>query len=348
MKLLISALEASANLHLEPLLPHLQNTTLYGIFDRRFGEPLVESKAFSVMGFVEVLSKIPLARRTLKQMVILAAECDLVLLIDSPAFNVPLAKAIKKAYPAKKIIYYIPPQVWAWKAGRIPVVEAHTDIQAVILPFEKRWWKKAVYVGHPLMQEIKTFRENIIDEPVYAFLPGSRKGEIGRLWPVFKETAHRLKGRKLVAIPPVFTPEEIIEIYGDLSGFEVVQDAHKALLAARFAFVCSGTATLEAALIGTPFVLAYRAKWLDFQIARRLIKLPYAGLANLIFYFADRPAMHEEFLQETATAENLLLAEARCNPVQFLERSKELRVQLSSREESLEALFLRIINDPSA
>lgn len=347
MKLLVSALEASANLHLEPLLPHLRNTTLHGIFDRRFGEPLVESKAFSVMGFLEVLSKVPLARKSLKQMVALAAECDLVLLIDSPAFNVPLAKAIKKAHPAKKIVYYIPPQVWAWKAGRIPVVEANTDLQAVILPFEKQWWKKAVYVGHPLMQEIKTFRTNTVDEPVYAFLPGSRRGEIGRLWPTLKETAAKLQGRKLLAIPTVFTDDEIVEIYGDLTGFEVVRNAHEALLAARFAFVCSGTATLEAALIGTPFVLAYKAKWLDFQIARRLIKLPYAGLANLIFYFADRPPMHEEFLQQSVTAQNLLAAEARCDRGAFLKRSLELRSQLSSREESLEDLFLRIIKDPS-
>lgn len=343
MKILISALEPSANLHLEPLFARLGEIEKAGIFSNKYGTPIYDSKLFSVMGFVEVIGKIPLARKALKAMVDQAKDSDLVLLIDSPAFNVPLAKAIKKAYPEKKIVYYVLPQVWAWKKKRIPVVEANTDAQAVILPFEKRWWQNGVYVGHPLMEEIKEFKESVTTENVYAFLAGSRAGEIRRIFPTYRETAKKLNGKKLLVVPPIYTPEEIAQMYGDTSDFEIIHDTHAALMQAKFAFVCSGTATLEAALIGTPFVLTYKAKWLDYKIARFFVKLPFVGLANLIFHYEGRPAMFEEMIQEDFYAENLVLASERTNADEFLNRSRELRHMLSSKEYHLADLIRKLI-----
>ena len=118
MKILVSSLEASANLHLKEVLTHLNNVQICGIFDKRFGDALYDSKEFSAMGFVEILPLIFKAKKALKQMVELARDCDRVLLIDSPAFNIPLAKAIKEAGLKCEIIYYILPQVWAWKKKR--------------------------------------------------------------------------------------------------------------------------------------------------------------------------------------------------------------------------------------
>ena len=332
MKLLISALEPSANAHLKPLFDRLGSVERAGIFSPEFGEPLYDSALFSTMGFVGVISKIPLAQRALGAMTELAAECDVVLLIDSPAFNIHLAKAIKKRYPSKKIIYYILPQVWAWKAKRIPIVEAYTDIQAVILPFEKAWWKRGSYVGHPLMEEISEFKESVTTDEIYAFLPGSRAGEIERIFPVFRETAAALTGRKLLVVPRHFDEAHTAKLYGDTSGFEIVHGAHDAIRAAKFAFVCSGTATLETALIGTPFVLAYRAKPLDYMIAKRFVKLPFVGLANLILHYEGRPALHPEKIQEECTAEALKACAQTADPHAFLERSIELRHLLSGRE----------------
>ena len=136
LKLLLSALEPSANLHIEPLLRALNDVEIYGIFDEKFGKPLMPSKDFSVMGFVDVLPKIQKARKAIKIMTRMSFFVDKVILIDSPAFNLPLAKAIKKLNPNIEIIYYILPQVWAWKPHRVAQIEKYCTILASVLPFE--------------------------------------------------------------------------------------------------------------------------------------------------------------------------------------------------------------------
>jgi lipid-A-disaccharide synthase len=342
VKLLISALEPSANLHLKPIFARLGDAPRVGVFNREFGEPIVESKEFGAMGFIEAAGKIPLARRTLKSMVQAAKSCDLALLIDSPAFNIPLAKALKKELPKLKILYYVLPQVWAWKAKRIEVVQNVTDARAAILPFEKSWWKNCSYVGHPLMEEIERFKESVTNDEIYAFLPGSREGEIKRLFPVFKAAAKKLEGKKILVIPSHFDDQKIAEIYGDLGGFTITKEANAALLKAKFAFVCSGTATLETALIGTPFALAYRAKAFDFAIAKRFVKLPFVGLANLIFHYENRPPMHAELLQNECDADRLLQCAKEVRAQEFLTRSIELRHLLSGRETHIADLIRRL------
>ena len=213
MKLLISILEPSGNLHFEPIFNALGSCELFGIFDKRFGKPLLPSSSFSIMGFVDAIPKIRLAKKTIKKMVELSFQVDTVLLIDSPAFNLPLAKAIKKENPNVKIIYYILPQVWAWKAKRVAKVEKYCDVLASILPFEQQFYNKATYVGHPLLDEISTCKDSYKKSDYICYLPGSRKSEIKKLLPIYKEVAKKINKKNILVIPPHFDKKQIEEIY---------------------------------------------------------------------------------------------------------------------------------------
>ncbi|WP_200763647.1 lipid-A-disaccharide synthase [Nitrosophilus alvini] len=328
MKLLVSALEPSANIHLKEVLKELGDVEISGIFDDSLGEPLYSSKEFGVMGFLDVIPKIMKAKEAIDEMAFLAGDVDKVLLMDSPAFNIPLAKAIKKKYPEKEITYYILPQVWAWKRKRVKVVEANCNNLASILPFEPKFYNKAVYVGNPLLDEIKDVKKSVSEDKITAFLPGSRKSEIKKLMPVFREVAAKLDGEKLIAVPSYFSKKEIDEIYGDLSGFEIITDAKEVLLRSSFAYVCSGTATLEAAIIGTPFVLVYKAKAIDYMIAKMFVKLKHVGLANIIMDFLNEESVHPELLQEEVNVQNLLKYYKELDREKFLENSLRLRTVL--------------------
>lgn len=329
MKLLVSALEPSANLHLEPILNALEQCEIYGIFDERFGKPLMPSRAFSIMGFLDALPKIRKAKKAIKIMARMSFFVDKVLLIDSPAFNIPLAKAIKTINPNVEIVYYILPQVWAWKPKRVAVVEKYCDVLASILPFEQNFYTKATYVGHPLLDEIPLFKLRADETGVIAFLPGSRKSEIRSLLPIYKELASKIEGKeKLLVIPSHYDYREIAEIYGDIHDFKICRDTYEAFEKSEFAFVCSGTATLEAALVGVPFVLAYKAKAIDYWIARQFVKLKYVGLANLLFDFEKMEPLHQEFLQEEVTVDNLLQAYETMDQETFFIHAKKLRSML--------------------
>lgn len=329
MKILVSALEPSANLHLKEILKNFEGEfELMGIFSEELGTPYMKSSEFSAMGFVEVLPLIFKAKKAMKVMSQMAKEADAVLLIDSPAFNLPLAKAIKEAGVKAAVTYYILPQVWAWKPKRVSVVERYCDNLASILPFDAKFYSRSTYVGHPLMDEIKLKKTSLSSSGKVAFLPGSRRSEISRLMPVYRELAKKIDAKRLLVVPP-FLLDKVGEIYGDVSDFEVVSNTPEALYESDFAFVCSGTATLEAALIGTPFVLAYKAKAIDVFIARKFVKIKHAGLANIMFDFMGKEPLHEEFIQEFATAENLLRAYKSCDRQKFLKGCDELRAYLA-------------------
>jgi lipid-A-disaccharide synthase len=335
VKILVSALEHSANVHLKSLKKELSDDVEFiGIFDAELGKPIVDLRSLAIMGFVDVFKKLRFFFKLNAQMADLAAEADKVLLIDSSGFNLPLAKKIKKRYPQKEIIYYILPQAWAWKKKRIPVLERTIDKLASILPFEKDYYSKAApitYVGHPLLDQIQEFKTQL-NETIknVVFMPGSRKGEISKLMPIFHQVRKELDVNAVIIIPKYFSEEERLELYGDLSAFEIKEDAHKALYEADFAFICSGTATLEAALIGTPFILSFIAKPLDYFIATKLVKIEYVGLANIMFLKHKYRTMHPEFLQENVTAENLLQAYKEYDRSTFLENSKTLRSYLQN------------------
>ncbi len=333
MKILVSALEHSANIHLKSLKKELSaEVEFVGIFDSDLGDSIVDLRSLAIMGFVDVIKKLRYFFKLNAQMVELASEVDKVLLIDSSGFNLPLAKKIKKKYPDKEIIYYILPQAWAWKKKRIPVLERTIDHLASILPFEKDFYSKnapITYVGHPLLDIIHNFKEELNEKvESIVFMPGSRKGEIKKLMPVFKEVREKLGIEGIIIIPTHFTKEDIEELYGDLQGFKITHDTYKTLYESDFAFICSGTATLEAALIGIPFVLSYIAKPLDYFIASRLVKLNHIGLSNIMFTkFNDRD-LHPEFIQQDVTADNLIKAYRELDRSTFLDDSKALRAYL--------------------
>ncbi|OHD98453.1 MAG: lipid-A-disaccharide synthase [Sulfurimonas sp. RIFCSPHIGHO2_12_FULL_36_9] len=333
MKILVSALEHSANIHLKSLKKELSETTEFiGIFDRELGSSIIDLRSLAIMGFVDAIKKLRFFIKLNNQMLELAKDVDKVLLIDSSGFNLPLAKKIRKKYPNKEIIYYILPQAWAWKKKRIPVLERTIDHLASILPFEKEYYSKnapITYVGHPLLDQITEFKESLNSEvKQIAFMPGSRKGEIKKLIPIFKEVQKELGIESTIIIPKHFSKEDIKELYGSLSGFKIAHDAHKTLLEADFAFICSGTATLEASLIGIPFILTYIARPLDYFIASRLVKLDYIGLGNIMFSKFQNRALHPEFIQEDVSAKNLLRAYSEYDRSRFLEGSKALRAYL--------------------
>ena len=311
MKILVSALEHSANVHLKSLKDKLgEDVEFVGIFNKELGDPLIDLRSLAIMGIVDALKKLRFFLKLSSQMVELSKDVDKVLLIDSSGFNLPLAKKIKKKYPDKEIIYYILPQAWAWKKKRIPVLAKTIDHLASILPFEPSYYPDDApieYVGHPLLDQIKEFKEKLNDDIEHiAFMPGSRKGEISKLMPIYKELISKLDKKATIIIPKHFTQKDIDELYGDISGIDISYEPHKTLLEADFAFICSGTATLEAALIGIPFILTYIAKPIDFFIGSRVVKIKYVGLGNIMFEKFKGGIIHPEFLQDEVTTQNLL------------------------------------------
>ena len=375
MKYLISCLEPSANLHFKEVFEHLKKLDsaceICGIFDEKLGSPIYKSSEFSAMGFIEILPLILKAKRAVAQMTRLAAECDRVLLIDSPAFNLPLARAIKESGARAEISYYILPQVWAWKPHRAEKLKAFCDNLLSIWPFEAKFFdadcegdKGAVsqeakskdsalqetkdkdaapkedaarqssqsaktakysFVGHPLLDEIKFQKSSYEKQGKIAFMPGSRRAEISRLMPIFRALAPKFENSERTLIIPPHLMDQRDEIYGPLDGFSIANDTPATLKDCDFAFICSGTATLEAALIGTPFVLCYKARAFDVWLARKLVKLKHVGLANIIFDFLGEEPLHEELLQSEVSAQNLLAAYERCDAAKFKLASKKLR-----------------------
>ena len=338
MKLLVCAMEHSSNLHLAALQKKLPKSVEFiGIFDKKLGNPMVDLSALAIMGFIDALKKLRFFFKLRDDMVALAKDADKVLLMDSSGFNLPLAKSLKKAYPDKEIIYYILPQAWAWKKKRIPVLEKTIDHLASILPFEKEYYSKSApieYVGHPLLDEIQIHKEKLTHKGVITYMPGSRPSEIKRLMPLFHSLRSHFKQEALIVIPPTFSKAKINELYGNLSDFNITHKTHYALHKSDFAFICSGTATLEAALIGTPFVLSYIAKPLDYMIARALVKLNYVGLSNIMFDKMSNRALHPELLQDEVTVENLLDAYKNMDKEAFLADALTLRAYLEKGSSS--------------
>lgn len=336
MKLLVSALEPSSNLHLKEVIKHTQNIELIGVFDKSIeqGTPLYDISQMAIMGIVDAVKKLPWFFKVSDEMVELAKEADKILLMDSSGFNLPLAKKLKTAYPHKEIIYYILPQIWASRPKRAKKLERYCDRLLGILPFEVEYYPqgKAQYVGHPLLDEIHVHRVESETQNCITFMPGSRTSEITRLMPVFLELRRKLGNdiRPLLVIPPSFSRNKIAKLYKGNREFEIVRDTHEALRRSEFAFICSGTATLEAALIGVPFTLAYIAKKIDFFIGTKLLGITQVGLANIILTHYNNTTLHDEILQEEVTVDSLLKEYNNIDREKFSKKAKELKKYLGS------------------
>ncbi len=330
MRLLVSALEHSANVHLKALCCELdESVELVGIFDSSLGDPIVDLRSLAIMGFTDALFKLRLFFKLAAQMVELSCGVDKVLLIDSSGFNLPLAKRLKKAHPDLEIIYYILPQAWAWKRGRIATLQSNIDTLASILPFEREYYALDApieYVGHPLLDEIREFKQSASKEiKRVVFMPGSRRSEIKKLMPIFHAVQKKIDVEAVIVVPDHIALDKRDELYGNLSQFVVTSDAHMALMQSDFGFICSGTATLEASLIGMPFALCYIAKPLDYIIAKKLVKLEHIGLANIMFSRSNGRIIHPEFIQDGVNTEALIECMREFDCEQFLDDSKRLR-----------------------
>ena len=330
MKLLVSAHEPSSNLHLKEVLKYTKDIELLGIFSKELGSPLYDTSDMAIMGVVDAIKKLRWFIKVADEMVELAKNADKILLMDASGFNLPLAKKLKMTYPHKEIIYYILPQIWATRPKRAKRLEQYCDHLLGILPFEIDFYQtKAEYVGHPLLDEISlTHNKN---SNMIAFMPGSRKSEISKLLPIFKEVRAKLSDKKaILIIPSTFKESKIKELYGDISMFQVTKETHQALAKSEFAFICSGTATLEAALIGTPFTLSFIAKKFDFFIGTKIFNITQVGLANIILTHHNNTTLHNELLQERVTVKNLLKEYYETDRTIFSTKAKEIRAYLKS------------------
>ncbi len=304
MKYYIIAGEASGDLHGSNLIKQLKSidpsTDIRGWggdLMQQAGAHLVKHyKDLAFMGFTEVLMNLRTIFRNIGfcKADILGYAPDALILVDYPGFNMRIAKWAR--HQGFRIIYYISPQVWAWKENRVKQIRQNVDKMLVILPFEKEFYRKwdyeVEYVGHPLVEVIDDFRAASVAplpyvpsvKPVIALLPGSRKQEILKKLPVMLETSRFFPDHQFIVAQAPGQDEafykDLLAPYPNVSS--VSNQTYSLLLNAQAACVTSGTATLETALFGVPEVVCYKGSALSYQIAKRLIKVKYISLVNLI------------------------------------------------------------------
>jgi len=321
VNLLISAGEASGDLHGARLLAALkrerQDVTAFGMGGSRLEaaglERVVASEDLSVVGVSEVFAKLPALLAALSRMRDEARRRrpDAAVLIDFPDFHGLLARRLGRA--GVPLVYYVPPQVWAWRRGRARAIARRARRIVTLFPFEAALFRSlgadAVWAGHPLVDDV---REGLsAPSPLPAktkrrlvLLPGSRDAELARHWPVLSEAAARLARRFDLEVVAVRAPHLSESLFPDAAarGIRVVSGGlHPLLASADLAFVASGTATLEAALCGAPTVVVYRMSAPTWAIARALVRLPRVSLVNIVAGADVVP----ELLQGRLTAEAL-------------------------------------------
>lgn len=330
MKYYVIAGEASGDLHGSNLIKEIRLLNSNAVF-RCWGGDKMESvgavlvkhyRDLAFMGFIEVLKNLRTILNNLAfcKKDILAYKPDALVLIDYPGFNLRIAKWAKQQ--GIKVIYYISPQVWAWKENRVNAIKRDVDKMLVILPFEKdfykRWGYDVEYVGHPLVNAIDNFSavEKLFEnQNVVALLPGSRQQEILKKLPIMLEVSKNFPGYQFVIAKAPGIEEsfynELLAPYSNVSF--VVDKTYQLLSEAKAALVTSGTATLETALFGVPEIVCYKGNNISYQIAKRLIKIKYICLVNLIM---DKEVV-KELIQDELTVENITkeLNDILSNPV---------------------------------
>ncbi|MDX1954345.1 MAG: lipid-A-disaccharide synthase [Chitinophagaceae bacterium] len=305
MKYYLIAGEASGDLHGSNLVRELVKQDpsaairCWGgdLMQEAGGELVKHYRDLAFMGFAEVIKNLPTIFRNLRfcKEDILSWKPDVLILIDYPGFNLRIAKWAKQQ--GLKVVYYISPQVWAWKENRVKSMKTCIDKMLVILPFEKDYYEKkwdwpVEYVGHPLVEVIDRFRGQPVkleipgdaDKPIIALLPGSRKQEILKKLPVMLEVTRAYPNyRFVVARAPGLDTSFYEEMLRPYDNVYAVSNATYALLnKSKAALVTSGTATLETALFGVPEVVCYKGSYLSYQIGKRLVKVKFISLVNLI------------------------------------------------------------------
>lgn len=320
-KYYIIAGEASGDLHgsnlikaMKVLQPGADFRAWGGDKMQAAGATLVKHyRDLAFMGFVEVVMNL---RTIFKNLAFCKQDIsnykpDAIILVDYPGFNLRIAKWAKEQ--GIKVIYYISPQVWAWKANRVKMMKQCIDKMLVILPFEKDYFKnkwnwEVEYVGHPLVNVIDEAMhqqplQKLSDKPVVALLPGSRKQEIKVKLPIMLQVAKQFAAYQfIVAKAPGLDEsfyDEMLQGYDNVS--YVSNQTYNLLRQSGAALVTSGTATLETALFGVPEVVCYKGSPISYAIAKRVISIKYISLVNLIM---DKPVV-KELIQHELTPANI-------------------------------------------
>ncbi|GAB3900327.1 lipid-A-disaccharide synthase [Larkinella knui] len=316
--------ERSGDLHGGNLIKAIGRYDSQARFRAWGGEQMEEAGATLVrhyremafMGFLEVVQNLGTIRRNLRdcQQDVLTTRPDVLILIDYAGFNLRMARFAKKH--GIRVFYYISPKVWAWNQKRALKIKAVVDQLFVIFPFEVDFYKKyeykVDYVGNPLMDAIAGFqidpefrkKNGLSDKPIIALLPGSRHQEVSIMLPMMMETIPHFPDYQFVVSGVSNLPESLYT--ESMQGFPttpvVVDAAYDLLSVADAALVTSGTATLETALLNVPEVVCYKMSWVTYQVASRLIAVPYISLVNLIL----RREAVRELKQYELTTENLV------------------------------------------
>lgn len=342
MKYYIIAGEASGDLHGSNLIKELKHLDAAanircwgGDLMQATGATLVKHyRDLAFMGFAEVIMNLKTILSNLKfcKQDILQFKPDVLVLIDYPGFNLRIAewfyKLKAKSQKLKaKTVFYISPQVWAWNESRVPKMKKYIHEMIVILPFEKEYFKNkwnwnVDYVGHPLVRVIEEFKSTANNQQstgnLIALLPGSRKQEITKKLPVMLQVSKAFPAYQFVLAKTSALDDEFyagfMQHYTNVSA--VRNKTYELLMQSKAALVTSGTATLETALFGVPEVVCYKGSSVSYQIAKRLIKIKYISLVNLIM---NKPVV-KELIQDELTAENL---------------TKELSVLLNDEQKQL-------------
>ena len=302
--------EASGDLHGAHLVtevfkldPGIQLSGIGGRHMRGAGvEILADAAKLAVVGLVEVLVHYRVIKSVLEQMRtrLRSDPPDLLILIDYPDFNLRLAKTAKQCHI--KVLYYIGPQIWEWRQGRVKIIEQRVDMMAVVFPFEAEFYRRhnipVRFVGHPLVDSVPTNVDRDTkacqlglssDQPIIGLFPGSRKSEIKRLLPILVQTAKLLGKDKpdlLFVLPLASTLDaKIVQPYLVDSGLDIklIADHSIDVIQACDAIITvSGTVTLEIALIGTPMVIINKVFLLTYLIVSRMLKIDHIGMCNII------------------------------------------------------------------
>ena len=308
MKYYIIAGEASGDLHASRLIQALRqkdpdaNVRAWGgdLMEKEGAVIVKHYRELAFMGFIEVIANLPTILGNMRycKRDLVQFNPDIVIFVDYPGFNIPIAKFAKqKEY---KTAYYISPQVWAWKENRVNTLRKVIDKMLVILPFEKEFYKKwdfeVAYVGHPLIEIIDAFKSTShpaetkaslgisTDKKIIALLPGSRKQEIEKKLPIMLKASLDFPEQEFVVAQAPGIGDELIRQYTKAyNNVHVLKgDTYGLLSIADAALVTSGTATLETALFGVPQVVCYKGSPISYAIAKRIIKVAYISLVNLI------------------------------------------------------------------
>ena len=334
VRILISAGEASGEMYGAMLMEALRRlaggspaTTLnpqlefFGVGGDRMRaagcDTVVDAKDLAVVGISEILGHLPKIWKLFHKLIAEAdkRKPDLAVVIDSPAFNWRVARQMhKRGIP---VVYYVCPQFWAWRQGRVRLLRKYVDKALVIFPFEEKFYRDrgvdASFVGHPLAD----LPLPVIDREAYAsqhhldaakpwitLMPGSRVKEVRMNLPVILESATRLGMgfELLLPVAPTLDRSFLLGLIGDNSAVHLVPEALPALAQSRAGIIASGTATVEAAMMGTPFVMVYRVSPLTYLVGRPRVKVPYFAMVNLIAAEAVVP----ELVQQDFTTDKVL------------------------------------------